>query len=173
MTRELRILCGAPGSGKSTWAKEEARRLDADCWSTAVISRDKIRFRLLDENPTDDYFAYENQVFKEFVDEINECLCLGIDYIFADATHISYNSRAKLLRQLKIDPDTVIRFDVFDLPLEVVLYRNSLRKGRECVPVKAVKNMVAAFKAPTFSEAEDCGLGNGVCIVRHNKEEKV
>ena len=171
MTRELRILCGAPGSGKSTWAKEEARRLDADCWSTAIISRDKIRFRLLDENPTDDYFAYEKQVFKEFVDEINECLYLGIDYIFADATHISYNSRAKLLRQLKIDPDITIRFDVFDLPLEVVLYRNSLREGRECVPVNAVKSMVAAFKAPTFLEAEDCGLGNGVCIVKHGKEE--
>jgi len=168
MTRELRILCGAPGSGKSTWAKEEAARLDADCWSTAIISRDKIRFRLLDENPTDDYFAYENQVFKEFVDEINECLRLGIDYIFVDATHVSCDSRARVLRRLKIDPATSIRFDVFNPPLEVILYRNSLRKGRECVPVKAVKSMAAAFKTPTFLEAENCGLENGVCIVRHN-----
>ena len=167
MTRELRILCGAPGSGKSTWAKQEARNLDIDCWSTAIVSRDKIRFRLLDENHSNDYFAYEDQVFKEFIDEINECLSLGIDYIFVDATHISPNSRAKVLRQLKIDPNTTIRFDVFDLPLEVILYRNSLREGRERVPVKVVKNMVASFKVPTFLEGEDCELSNEIQIVKH------
>ena len=175
MTRELKVLVGAPASGKSTWAATDAYRKECDGWSTAVISRDAIRFQMLDEDENGtDYFKYENAVFAEFVHEINECLALCIDYIYADATHISPESRTKLLRRLGIDEETDIVFEVFEEPLEILLYRNAQREGRAKVPVKAIKSMVAGFSVPDLEGkeisdyCEKYGMDNSFKVVKHN-----
>ena len=57
------LLCGCPGSGKSTWINERY------IWDyDALISRDAIRFAKL--KPGQDYFAVEDEVKKEFFEEI-------------------------------------------------------------------------------------------------------
>ena len=61
----LYLLCGAPGCGKSTWAKQMAQ-------NAIHVSRDMIRFNLLNDN--DDYFDKENEVFRIFVKTIQEGL---------------------------------------------------------------------------------------------------
>lgn len=154
MTRELRVLVGVPGSGKSTWIKGETKKLEAAGNTTAVISRDAIRFKFLDANQSNDYFAYEREVFNEFVSGIKEAIEAGIEYIFADATHISFRSRMKLLGALKVDKDIKIVFETFEMPLEVVLFRNSLREGRERVPITVIKNMMKSFTVPNSEDDE-------------------
>ena len=52
MAKQLFIMIGAPGSGKSTWVKKQLRN-DID----AYVSRDEIRFSMLQEG--DAYFKYE------------------------------------------------------------------------------------------------------------------
>lgn len=151
-TRELRILCGIPGVGKSTWANHLCDYLDEDGFVTAIVSRDFIRFKTLDENNSSDYFAYEDEVFKAFIDEINTTLQLGIDYIFVDATHINPNSRMKVLSKLTIDESTKIIFDVFDYDIKTAISRNSNRSGREKVPDEAIRKMWRNFKAPNEIE---------------------
>ena len=110
MTREVKILCGIPGVGKSTWASKEVKFLEADGYTTAIISRDAIRFALLEERGGDDYFAYEDEVFDKFIHDINEAIALGIDYVFVDATHINFRSRMKTLRRLTVDEHTTVVF---------------------------------------------------------------
>ena len=175
MTTEFKILCGIPGVGKSTWAAYAANFLEDDGYTTAIISRDKIRFAKLDEKPTDDYFAYETEVFDEFIDEINRCFEAGIDYVFADATHISPASRTKLLRRLKLDKNTKITFEVFDFDLATAIERNNKREGRECVPHKIVKSMWKNFRAPNRAEIinleNQLGLENSFSIHLHQKKE--
>ena len=94
MTKEVKIMVGIPGSGKSTFAKQEAQFLEMDGFHVAIISRNEVRKSFVGDG---EYFSRENEVFEEFIRQINECLELGIDYVFVDATHISQQSRAKLL----------------------------------------------------------------------------
>ena len=81
----------------------------------------------------------------------------------------------KLLRSLKLDPHTRIVFEVFDFPLEIALYRNGLRKGRECVPVSAIKSMKSSFRVPDISEIRDIydtlNIDNEIVVNKHEKEE--
>ena len=55
--KKVWILCGIPGSGKSTWIRKQiAENGGVHC------SRDEIRFSLLKDG--EDYFAHENEVVK-------------------------------------------------------------------------------------------------------------
>ena len=77
------MLCGVPGSGKSTWAREQVVKLDG---KGIIISRDVIRFSMLGDN--DAYFAHEDEVFDEFIKEIQEAINdQEHTSIFIDATH--------------------------------------------------------------------------------------
>lgn len=149
-TSELKIMCGIPGSGKSTWCKQEAERLEEEQYTTCIISRDNVRLSLLGK--CDSYFDKEPEAFAEFVRQINEAMELGIDTVFADATHLSSTSRAKLLNQLAPDPHTFLVFEVFDTPLDIALSRNAQREGYARVPDSAIKNMKNKFSIPTEKE---------------------
>lgn len=113
----LHIMVGIPGSGKSYYCKDKEH----------VVSRDKIRFSMLEED--DDYFAKEKEVFDEYISAINWRL-LTYGEAYADATHLDRNSRLKLLN--RIDPDLVhkVVFEVFDTPFAVCAQRNAARIGR-------------------------------------------
>ena len=60
---KLFLMMGAPGSGKSYWAQHHIQPTDK------YISRDEIRFSMLQEN--DDYFDKEGEVFNKFIQTIN------------------------------------------------------------------------------------------------------
>lgn len=150
MTTELRVMIGLPGSGKSTYIKKETARLMEEQRNVAVISRDAIRFNMLNEN--DEYFAHERKVFNEFVHQINECLALGIDIVYVDATHLSVASRNKLIASLKPDPATHLVWEYMDTPLEECLRRNEQREGRALVPEKVIRNMAETLSYPQEGE---------------------
>jgi predicted kinase len=56
------MMCGVPGSGKSTWVRKNFPDI-------TPVSRDAIRFEILDERGGD-YFAYEDEVFEKFIHQI-------------------------------------------------------------------------------------------------------
>lgn len=147
----LKILVGIPGSGKSTYAKKELQKKDK---VIAYISRDIIRFGFLDSRGESNYFRYEDEVFQNFIYQINKNLTLGVDEIIVDATHINTGSRMKLLKNLHLNKNINIIFEVFNTPLEVCLERNNLRKGRERIPDSALKNMQKRFSPPNQFEIE-------------------
>ncbi len=143
----LYIMIGCPGSGKSTWAD----KMISDNPDTEWISRDMIRFLLVDEN--EPYFLKEKEVFKEFIKEINNGLSLGRNVI-ADATHINPNSRTKLFKALNIDKTkTRVIAVVMRTPLKECIRRNELRKGtRSYVPEDVVRRMYSNLQTPSFDE---------------------
>lgn len=85
----LYILCGIPGSGKSTWARKIVNEYGND--KVAWVSRDKIRFDLV--KPEEEYFSRETEVMDKFVAEIQNAIEDHIPFILADATHLTRKSR--------------------------------------------------------------------------------
>lgn len=146
MTKQkLYVLCGPPGSGKSTWAKQ--------FFSTyylphqyKIISRDDIRFALLDEN--DEYFSKENQVFIEYINQIQSAIDSGVLHIVCDATHINTKSREKLLNNLDLSKIDCINMMCIMPSLNTCLERNEMRQGRQKVPRGIVRRMYFNFENP-------------------------
>ena len=157
MTRQLTVMIGIPASGKSSWLNRITQEREEDGWTTAVISRDAVRFSMLKDGQ--DYFANEKAVFNEFVRQINEAMELGIDFVYVDATHINEASRKKLLTKLKPDPVTSLSFVEIQCPVEVALARNAKREGLARVPDSAIINMEKSRTDPFYDNHPDDKYG--------------
>ena len=139
---KLIMMVGIPGSGKSTWIRNN--KTDEMLW----VSRDKIRFDKLKED--DDYFAYENEVFEQFLEEI----AWGLEMdktVFADATHLNKKSRAKVLNKVAKFADEIEAI-VLDTDLETAFERNDLREGRAWVKHSIIRRMWFSMEMPEEAE---------------------
>lgn len=137
--KNLVILSGIPGSGKSTWLRTHLKEGDT------YVSRDEVRFSII--NDDEDYFAHETEVFDKFVADIEENLNKGLR-VFADATHINWASRRKLLERIHNKEDVDIDVYYFKVPLETCIKRNAQRTGRALVPDSVVRRMNSQFRHP-------------------------
>lgn len=156
---KLYIMIGCPGAGKSTWCKNNLPD------NVMYISRDIIRYSMVNKN--EEYFSKENQVYREFVDQINQALKMGID-VCADQTSIDRAARAKLLKQVRPNASELIAVWL-NPSIETILKQNALRSGRQCVPEHAIQNMYARMEAPTFEEGfiEILTIDEGSTELRH------
>jgi predicted kinase len=143
-SKKIYILCGVPGSGKSTWARKQIEELDG---KGIIISRDVIRFSMLGDD--DAYFAHEDAVFDEFIKKIQEAINdQEHTSIFIDATHLNEKNRNKVLSRIWRMGDDVVIGVYFDIPLEECLRRNAQRTGRALVPETVIKNMYESLTKP-------------------------
>lgn len=148
------LLCGAPGSGKSTWIKRCIEG-EGGLW----CSRDNVRYSLLKDE--DDYFAKEDEVFATWINNIQQALNNNIENIYIDATHLNNASRNKTLSHLVI-PDTYNLIAVcFKPPLSTCLERNAKREGRERVPDHVVRSMYNRYTEPSSADFKEVWLYNG------------
>lgn len=137
-------MVGIPASGKSTY-------LDKYRDNHIVISRDEIRLSKLKEG--EDYFSHEKEVFKEFVKQIQDALnnvSDGVD-VYADATHINYLSRRKLLTRLRLK-NVNVNCIYMNTPVKVALERNKNREGIKRTPDNVILNFAFLLEPPTMEE---------------------
>ena len=145
------IMCGIPGSGKSTFC-EEYKRVHP---YLKVISRDEIRFFLLKEG--DNYFDKEDEVLEKFYSDIRKALEDGFDVI-ADATHITVKARAATLNAVK---DVIKQHNIItkvfwkDIDLATALERNEAREGLAKVPRGVIRRMFYQMEGPSSTEGFD------------------
>lgn len=140
----LVLLIGAPGAGKSTFARNlvEAAVLPAD----GVLSTDEYR-RSLTGSPTD--LSQERRVFSTLRAELVSRLRRDLTTV-VDATNLWPRRRARHLALARAEgrPIVAIRFDV---PLDVLLARNAARDRR--VPTGAVVVMYRQMASGASREA--------------------
>ena len=142
---KLIMMCGVPGSGKSTWIKNN--------YSDIVpVSRDAIRFEILDERGGE-YFDYEDEVFDKFIHQIIGNLAVD-EITIADATHLTKKARAKVLNKVQKFADEIEAI-VMDVHLATALERNDKREGRAFVPRGVIRRMYFQMETPTREEGFD------------------
>lgn len=142
----LYLMCGLPGSGKTTAAKNVIKNDP----NIKYVSRDDIRYTMVSDQ--EHYFDRENEVYREFCNQISRWLQQG-DYVIADATHLTKNSRKKLLNNI-IKP-AQIRCIFVNTPFNICMERNSKRKGITRVPDKQMYRMKNTLQIPSAIEGFD------------------
>lgn len=146
--KNLFLMCGAPGSGKSTWLREHV-----NTGESCIISRDAIRFNMVSED--EPYFSHEDEVFKEYIAMIQLALDTGDADVYCDATQLTEGARTKVLDRLNLENVDKIYAVVVRPSLEETLRRNALRTGRCVVPDSAVKRMYNSYTDPAKDRKYD------------------
>lgn len=136
--KKVWLMCGIPGSGKSTWVQKQMKT-NPGAW----CSRDIVRFSIIGED--EDYFAREDEVFETWIFSIQEAIANSeIENVYIDATHLNEKSRDKVLNRLNLENATLCAVN-FTVPLEECIRRNDLREGRAKVPRSVIRRMHFSF----------------------------
>lgn len=139
----LIVLCGLPGSGKSTYAKHITESGHFEC-----VSTDQIRKR---------FYGNENiqgngkEVFDTAFLHLQTYGLANINCIF-DATNITSRARRKVVQKCRQYYDLII-CKYIDTPLDVCLHRNSQRE--RVVPKEVILRMYKNFTMPSREEGFD------------------
>ena len=140
---DLYLMCGVPGSGKSTFLKNKIKKD-----TSTIISRDAIRFSIV--KPEEDYFSHEDEVLEIFWKQINEALTAGKN-VFVDQTSLTPKARKWLLQHVKgYDHANLIWIDE---DIQTCLERNEKQRGtRSYVPRSVIRRMSKQFIEPSLDE---------------------
>ncbi len=136
---KFHLLCGIPGSGKST----VALRL-----SGYIVSTDSLRkFLWQDESVV----KHDRLIFYLAESIIDYLLGLGKDVVF-DATNLTVAKRSRYINLVGKHQVTVIVHWI-NCPLETAIERNSKRDRK--VPVTVIKSLSRSFQRPKIEEGID------------------
>lgn len=140
---KLIILCGIPGSGKSTYAKDYTERN----FNTVHLSSDVIRKELYgDENIQ----GNPGDVFSLMQKRALEALNNGRDVLY-DATNITRKDRANIIG---VCPKFAkIECHIIWAPIEVCIERDAARE--RTVGKEVINRMLKRFQAPYYDESID------------------
>lgn len=139
----LYVMVGLPGSGKSTYAREELK----DC---VICSSDELRRTLFgDENDQSHNDVLFNTLHKQIIDSLLE----GKSVVY-DATNLTLKNRQIIIDIIKHKHiDCSIVAVLMATPIDVCLINNDCRPRK--VPHEVIRNMVRKFQVPMLSEGFD------------------
>lgn len=136
---KLIILCGIPGSGKTTYAEK-------NCYAFH-LSSDAIRKELYGDENTQGNPA---EVFALMQDRAIEALNNGYDVIY-DATNITRKDRASIIA--KCPKFVKIECHIVWAPIEMCIERDAARE--RTVGKEVIDRMLKRFQAPYYDEGID------------------
>lgn len=124
----LYVMCGCPGSGKTTWCKTNMAK-------AVYVGTDDIRAELFGTTEPGNR-SQEKRVFDTYYSRICQALIAGKDVV-ADATHTTVRSRKAVLDCLPQGQKAIAV--VMKTSLKDALYRN--RNRERFVPERAIRRM--------------------------------
>ena len=142
---KLYIMCGISASGKSTIAKQIAKR--DNC---IIVSSDDIRGEICEGGVSDQ--SKNEEVFKIFHRRIRENLLNGNDVI-ADATNITMRSRRAIFNAVKGIDCYKIGYLVIKSIEDCI--KDNKNDDRVSVPDEVIYKQVKKFQIPFYNEGFD------------------
>lgn len=144
------ILCGLPGSGKSTW-REEFLKENPDF---AVHSQDDI----IEEKAKDLNSTYDS-IFENYVSKANQLFRDNLkdsiknrENIIVDRTNLSKKSRRSILSQLPKCYNVYIEVFIVSEKSQSLYRENLLKRTSKQIPDKVVEDMKLRFEFPLLTE---------------------
>jgi predicted kinase len=134
------VLVGLPGSGKSTWLKEQRAN---------AISSDALRLLLIDDETNQ---GIHRRVFRTVRYLVRQRLELGRPHTYVDATNLTPKDRRAYIVIAQLYGARVEAI-YFDVPLEICKQRNAARS--RVVPEDALDMLAAKLIPPTRDEGFD------------------
>lgn len=136
----LYMLCGLPGSCKSTWADNNQDKLNA-----VIHSSDSIREELGDVNDQSKNENVFNILHKRIKDDLNSC-----NNVIYDATNLKRKRRINFLHNELRDIPCEKVCILFATPIETCKKNNASRERK--VPEDVIERMVRNFDVPCYQE---------------------
>lgn len=146
--QQVYILCGLPGSGKSTWAKKKVEEDELN--RTIIVNKDAIQQMLLGKYE----YVPEIRSLVRILSHISiwEALDRGYDVIIDDC-HIKKEMRKILLAQFRFRDDIDISLIYFSENERNLEYRMLSPKGvSKEIWSEVIENMKKDFEPPTQDE---------------------
>ena len=140
--KELIMLIGLPGSGKSTWAKKYKEENE----NVIIVSSDAIREELGLENTKEDNKICFDEVEKRTIKGMKN----GFKVI-VDATNLNYKKRMEFLKRVCPRGEEILSTAV----VIATSYKTCLKRNSErdrVVPEDVIKRMRENFNFPLFQE---------------------
>lgn len=138
--KNLTVMVGLPGSGKTTWAYQNRVKGDAICFSS-----DDYREKLTGDPSNQEK---NDLVFRTIYKQMETAMQQGINIVF-DATNLTAKSRRKVL-ELSVKYEYEAEACIMCTPLEECEKRNA-RRPRQ-VPREIIRAKAMGFQPPHFCE---------------------
>ena len=143
---KLYVLVGVPGSGKTTWIKNQDWALGLTIVSTDAFVEDYARQQ--GKTYSEVFDEYMPTAVKLMAEQVTRARDLGHTIIW-DQTSTTKASRARKFNML---PDYYAIAVVFGTPSRIEIRRRlDSRPGKE-IPEAVIEDMIASFEMPTEEE---------------------
>lgn len=147
--KKLYVTVGVPGSGKSTWIKNQIWAL-----GLTVISTDEF----VEDYAKECGFTY-SQVFDDYMPKAIELMLDKVDYANRNNLDIIWDQTSTLIKtrtnKIRMLPDYYKIAVVFKVPQTEELQRRLASRPGKVVPWNVVELMIAGWQEPTMQEGWD------------------
>lgn len=155
MAKDMYILIGVPGSGKSTWVEKEFQGECTHLGSDVIIEAiAKENGQTYDETFT----KYAKIADRMMMEEFDKSVGYGCTPIIIDRTNMSIKSRARFFDRLRVfykDHGYKIHAVVFPKPNDKEHKRRLNNRPGKTIPSKVIDSMLASFQMPSLAEGFD------------------
>lgn len=161
----LTIMCGLPGSGKSTYLSG-VDFTEGSKQGTVILCPDDFRMELTGQQY---HGPAEDAVWSNVKIAARVLLKRGYDIVIDD-THLTRPSRGSWIRianEIGVTIDCIWQ----NVPPETAISRNRQRSVGQVVPDDVMANMIGSFSSPSINEGFTCVHGIGTEDIDNDNTE--